>query len=217
MFPLEGLKAVASEVESCRRCPRLVAWREAVAADPPRRYRGESYWARPVAGLRRPGGAGRDRRPGAGGARRQPHRAHLHRRPLRRLALRGAAPGRLRQPARVESAATTGCGCATPTSPRSSAARRRPTSRRPRSATTACPTWSASCELLERCRVIVALGAFAWDGVLRALRARSAPRCRGRGPRFGHGAEADARPLDAARLLPPQPAEHLHRQADRRR
>ena len=32
-------------------CPRLVAWREAVAADPPRRHRGERYWARPVAGF----------------------------------------------------------------------------------------------------------------------------------------------------------------------
>ncbi len=44
-------------------------------------------------------------------------------------------------------------------------------------------------QLLERCRVIVALGAFAWDGVLRAARALGAearPK-----PRFGHGAEAD--------------------------
>jgi uracil-DNA glycosylase family 4 len=35
-------------VTSCRACPRLVAHREAVAADPPRRYRGNDYWARPV-------------------------------------------------------------------------------------------------------------------------------------------------------------------------
>ncbi len=42
--------------------------------------------------------------------------------------------------------------------------------------------------LLERCRTIVALGAFAWDGALRAIRALGgeAPRPR---PRFGHGAE----------------------------
>jgi len=32
----------------CRRCPRLVAWREAVAENPPLRYRGQEYWARPV-------------------------------------------------------------------------------------------------------------------------------------------------------------------------
>ena len=35
-------------VTSCRTCPRLVAHREAVAQDPPRRYRGLAYWARPV-------------------------------------------------------------------------------------------------------------------------------------------------------------------------
>jgi uracil-DNA glycosylase family 4 len=45
--------------------------------------------------------------------------------------------------------------------------------------------------LLERCRTIVALGAFAWDGSLRAIRALTgeAPRPK---PRFGHGAEAAA-------------------------
>ena len=73
--------------------------------------------------------------------------------------------------------------------------------------------------LLERCRTIVALGAFAWDGALRAIRALGgeAPRPK---PRFGHGAEATVGRLDAARLLPPEPAEHLHRpphRADARR
>ncbi|HUC06898.1 MAG TPA: uracil-DNA glycosylase family protein [Solirubrobacterales bacterium] len=45
-------------------------------------------------------------------------------------------------------------------------------------------------QLLENCRTIVALGGFAWDGSLRALRAlgNEVPRPR---PRFGHGAEAD--------------------------
>ena len=32
----------------CRRCPRLVAWREEAARHPPRRFAGEKYWARPV-------------------------------------------------------------------------------------------------------------------------------------------------------------------------
>ena len=40
-----------ARVTSCRACPRLVAHREAVAADPPRRYRGLDYWARPVPSL----------------------------------------------------------------------------------------------------------------------------------------------------------------------
>jgi uracil-DNA glycosylase family 4 len=44
-------------------------------------------------------------------------------------------------------------------------------------------------ELLERCRTILALGGFAWDGALLALRAlgQATPRPK---PRFGHGAEA---------------------------
>lgn len=33
---------------NCFACPRLVAWREGVAQNPPARYRGEAYWARPV-------------------------------------------------------------------------------------------------------------------------------------------------------------------------
>jgi uracil-DNA glycosylase len=43
--------------------------------------------------------------------------------------------------------------------------------------------------LLENCRTIVALGGFAWDGALRALKALGSevrPK-----PRFGHGAEAE--------------------------
>lgn len=38
-------------IETCRCCPRLVTWRESAAARPPRRYRGEVYWARPVPGF----------------------------------------------------------------------------------------------------------------------------------------------------------------------
>src|SRR6201994_794522 len=47
----QALSALAEEIHGCRRCPRLVEWREAQAADPPRRYRGEDYWARPVSGF----------------------------------------------------------------------------------------------------------------------------------------------------------------------
>jgi uracil-DNA glycosylase family 4 len=48
---VEHLSAVAREVVCCRACERLVAWREESAARPPRRFRGESYWARPVPGF----------------------------------------------------------------------------------------------------------------------------------------------------------------------
>ena len=38
-------------VASCRACPRLVAWREEVAAVKRSAYRDETYWGRPVPGL----------------------------------------------------------------------------------------------------------------------------------------------------------------------
>ena len=36
---------------NCRRCPRLVRWREAAARNPPRRYLGMEYWAKPLPGF----------------------------------------------------------------------------------------------------------------------------------------------------------------------
>ena len=45
------LARITAEVVDCRRCPRLVAWREEVAANPRSSYRGEVYWGRPIAGL----------------------------------------------------------------------------------------------------------------------------------------------------------------------
>ncbi len=46
-----ALAQITAEVVDCRRCPRLVAWREAVAANPRSSYRGEVYWGRPIAGF----------------------------------------------------------------------------------------------------------------------------------------------------------------------
>jgi uracil-DNA glycosylase family 4 len=45
------LAALADEVVSCRRCPRLVAWREEVAITKRASYRDETYWARPLPGF----------------------------------------------------------------------------------------------------------------------------------------------------------------------
>ncbi len=39
------------EITACRRCERLVAWREAVAAHPRPAFCGETYWGRPVPGF----------------------------------------------------------------------------------------------------------------------------------------------------------------------
>src|SRR5215468_9623895 len=47
----DSLAAIAREVTSCVKCPRLVAYREKVAESPPRRHRGETYWGRPVPGF----------------------------------------------------------------------------------------------------------------------------------------------------------------------
>jgi uracil-DNA glycosylase family 4 len=40
-----------AELVKCRRCPRLVAWREQVAREKRRAYRDETYWGRPVPGF----------------------------------------------------------------------------------------------------------------------------------------------------------------------
>jgi uracil-DNA glycosylase family 4 len=45
---LAVLSAVEQEVVGCRACPRLVAWRESVAAQPRAAFRGQEYWGRPV-------------------------------------------------------------------------------------------------------------------------------------------------------------------------
>jgi len=46
-----ALAGITAEVVECRRCPRLVAWREEVAANPRSSYRGEVYWGRPIPGF----------------------------------------------------------------------------------------------------------------------------------------------------------------------
>jgi uracil-DNA glycosylase family 4 len=45
------LRTLAEEIETCRRCPRLVTWREKVARTKRRAYADEAYWGRPVAGF----------------------------------------------------------------------------------------------------------------------------------------------------------------------
>src|ERR1700674_2640393 len=47
----DSLEKLTAEVVECRRCPRLVAWRELVANEKRAAYSGETYWARPVPGF----------------------------------------------------------------------------------------------------------------------------------------------------------------------
>src|SRR3712207_6038109 len=46
-----SLAQLEEEITSCRRCPRLVAWREKVAREKRAAYSGETYWGRPVPGF----------------------------------------------------------------------------------------------------------------------------------------------------------------------
>jgi uracil-DNA glycosylase family 4 len=47
----DSLEKLIAEIVACRKCPRLVAWRELVASEKRAAYRGETYWARPVPGF----------------------------------------------------------------------------------------------------------------------------------------------------------------------
>jgi uracil-DNA glycosylase family 4 len=185
------LESLAAEVHGCRRCPRLVAWREEVAADPPRRFRGEDYWARPVAGFGDPAAriAIVGLAPAAHGANRTGrmftgdrsgdwlysalHRAGLANQPE---SLRRGDGLRLH-----DAYVTAVVRCAPPANKPQPAER-----------DNCLPYLERELELLERARVIVALGAFAWDGTLRAIRAMGGEVPRPR-PRFGHAAEAHLR------------------------
>jgi uracil-DNA glycosylase family 4 len=48
---IDSWKALNEEIIACRRCPRLVAWREEVARTKRRAYRDWEYWGKPVPGF----------------------------------------------------------------------------------------------------------------------------------------------------------------------
>jgi uracil-DNA glycosylase family 4 len=47
----EKLEMFERRIVSCRRCPRLVEWRERMGREKRRAYRAETYWAKPVPGF----------------------------------------------------------------------------------------------------------------------------------------------------------------------
>jgi uracil-DNA glycosylase len=47
----DGLRALEREVVECRRCPRLVQWREQVARERRAAFASEEYWGRPLPGF----------------------------------------------------------------------------------------------------------------------------------------------------------------------
>jgi hypothetical protein len=54
---MTDLAALEAAVIDCRRCPRLVEWREQVAREKRAAFRDEEYWGRPIAGLATRGAA----------------------------------------------------------------------------------------------------------------------------------------------------------------
>jgi uracil-DNA glycosylase family 4 len=184
----ETLDLLADEVHACRRCPRLVQWREERAADPPRRYEGEDYWARPLSGFGDPeasvaivglapaaNGANRTGRIFTGDRSGDWLYAALHR---AGFANQAASVHRGDGLELTGAYVTAVVRCAPPAN--------RPT---PEERDTCLPYLERELELLKKCRTIVALGGFAWDGSLRALRQLGVGPPRPK-PRFGHGVEA---------------------------
>jgi uracil-DNA glycosylase len=186
-----GLAALADEVHDCFKCPRLVAWREAVGADPPRRYQGEAYWARPLSGFGDPAarilvvglapaahGGNRTGRMFTGDRSADWLFAAMHRAGLANQANSDHRGDGLRL---RDAYVTAVVRCAPPAN--------KPT---PGERDNCLPYLQRELELLDRARVVVALGKFGWDGFLKAASTIGIPIPRPK-PRFGHGAEA---PLD---------------------
>lgn len=48
---MKSLEILNREITACRKCPRLVAWREEVARVKRRAYRDQEYWGKPVPGF----------------------------------------------------------------------------------------------------------------------------------------------------------------------
>jgi uracil-DNA glycosylase len=186
------MEELNARVTSCRACPRLVEWRERVAVDPPRRYRGQEYWARPVPGFGDPDaailivglapaahGANRTGRMFTGDRSGDWLYAALHR------------AGLANQPTSVDA----GDGLRLTGAYISAIVRCAPPANKPTIAERdeCIPYLVEELELLDGVRAIVCLGAFAWDGALRVL-ARSGHATPRPKPRFGHEAEAPVGP-----------------------
>ena len=197
----------------CRRCPRLVEWRERVAREKRAAYTGESYWGRPVPGFGDAGarvlllglapaahGGNRTGRVFTGdrsgdflfealhrtGFANQPTSTH----PGDGLELRGAF---------VAAAVR----CAPPAN--------RPL---PDERDNCLPYAAGELRLMPAVRVVACLGSYAWDAALRVEAMLEGGRITPK-PRFGHGAEHElAERTRPARHLPPEPAEHVHGHAD---
>jgi len=186
-----ALAVLTAEIVACRRCPRLVAWREQVAREKVRRFRDEPYWGRPLPGFGDPDarilllglapaahGGNRTGRVFTGDRSGDFLWAALHAEGLAdRPASERADDGLTLTDAYIAAAVR----CAPPAN--------KPT---PAERDACAPFLAHEIAVLDRLVVVVALGQFGWDAALRAFTtlghaARPAPR-------FGHGAEAAVGP-----------------------
>jgi len=187
-----SLKVIENQVVACASCPRLVAWREQAAAAPPRRYRGETYWARPIPGFGDPAarllvlglapaahGGNRTGRVFTGDRSGDWLFAALHR------------AGFANQPTSTH----LGDGLALEDVWITAAVKCAPPDNKPLpEERDACfPFAAAELAALPRLRAILCLGGFAWDGALRLLRRAGHPLTTPL-PKFGHGAQASIAP-----------------------
>jgi len=183
----DALAALEREVVACRRCPRLVAWRELVAREKRAAFADEPYWGRPIPGFGDPDarllilglapaahGANRTGRVFTGDRSGDFLFAALHR------------AGLANQPTSVHA----GDGLALHDTWITAAVRCAPPANKPTPAERdrCLPFAARELALLEHVRVIVCLGAFAWAAGLRLLTEHGIELPRPR-PRFGYAAE----------------------------
>ena len=179
----------------CRSCPRLVSWREQVARERRAAFADQHYWGRPVPGFGDPGARVLllGLAPAAHGANRTGRMFTGDRSgdflfaALWRTGFASQPSSRAREDGLSLSDAWIGAAvrCAPPANRATPAEREQ------------CLPWSvAEMRLLEDVRVVVCLGAFAWDAALRLTAALAEPPelPRRPRPRFGHGAELAGSP-----------------------
>ncbi len=189
---LAGLAALTAEIVDCRRCPRLVSWREQVARDKVARFAAEPYWGRPVPGFGDPAarilliglapaahGGNRTGRVFTGDRSGDFLWAALH-----ATGFANMASARRRDDGLALSGAYVAAAvrCAPPAN--------KPT---PDERDACRPFLVREIALLRELRVIVPLGAFGWDAAFRTLDALGLDTPRPR-PRFGHGVETKVGP-----------------------
>ena len=183
-----ALAALHSQIVDCRRCPRLVGWREQVAREKRAAFADQQYWGRPIPGFGDPAaalvivglapaahGGNRTGRVFTGDRSGDFLFAGLHR------------AGYANQPSSEhvdDGLELTGCFI-------SPAVRCAPPANKPLpSERDNCAPWfHQELALLPAARVLFCLGAFAWEQALRARTAFGEPLVKPR-PRFGHGAVA---------------------------